>query len=63
MGHQVKITWISMEELKPPKDWTLPFIAKYQGKHYLITGVDYVDQLWRAEDMSVDVHSPNTNKI
>ncbi len=47
---KTKQVWIKMKEVKPPKDWTLPFRIKYQGKEYKITGVDYVDEEWRAEE-------------
>jgi hypothetical protein len=53
MGYQVKlkIVWLPMEEVKPPKDWTLPFTVRYQEKEYKITGADLVDQLWKAEEI------------
>ncbi len=44
-----------MEELKPPKNWTLPFVATYQGKKYKITGQDLIDQTWRAEEYDGDI--------
>lgn len=66
MGYQVKtntIIWISMEELIPPKNWTLPFHAVHNKKHYLITGADYPARQWKAEDMSVENHTANNNKM
>jgi hypothetical protein len=50
VGKQKIIKWISMEELTPPKNWTLPFEANYQGKKYQITGADLIDRYWRAEE-------------
>ena len=53
MGHQkIKTRWISMEDLIPPINWTLPFVATFDGKQYQITGADFVDRLWRAEEMA-----------
>ena len=52
---KVKILWIGLEDLKPPRRWTLPFIAEYQGKNYKITGVDYVDKVWRAEETKDEI--------
>lgn len=49
MGKQ-KIVWITMEELKAPRNWILPFEAEYQGKKYKITGADLIDGYWRAEE-------------
>lgn len=53
MGHQVKLklTWLSMEEVKPPKNWSLPFVIKYDGKEYKITGADFIDRAWKAEEI------------
>lgn len=46
-----KVAWISMEDLTVPKNWALPFEVEHQGKKYKITGVDYIDRLWRAEEI------------
>ena len=47
---KLKIVWLPMEEVKPPRNWTLPFTVEYQGKKYKITGVDYTDRTWKAKE-------------
>lgn len=51
MRLKIKHKWIRMSELKPPKNWVLPFQAEYEGKLYNITGADYPAQEWRAEEI------------
>lgn len=52
---KIKILWIGLEDLHPPRRWTLPFIAEYQGVKYKITGIDYVDRVWKAEEVEGEI--------
>lgn len=46
-----KTVWLSMEDVVTPKNWLLPFEVTHQGKKYKITGIDYIDRVWKAEEL------------
>lgn len=49
---RTKVYWISFDDIKPPKNWALPFIAEFGGKQYKITGADYIDRVWKGVEVT-----------